>query len=101
MFVITEINRIDGVIVKVLASSVTDRAPIGSNKKTNMYCVTVKHTALRSKTVWLGFSIMWASDTRYLSLGYYFNALSISIYIYFYMAVVVERSRALDIRLDE
>jgi hypothetical protein len=79
------LNRIDGVMVSVLASSVVDRglAPRGRVKPKNMKLVFVasqlntQHKGERAKTGWLGIRIMRPSEATRLPADCCFSELAL------------------------
>ena len=78
------LNRIDGVMVSMLASIVVDRGfePRScqtKDYKIGIYCFSAKHVALRrrAKTGWFGISIMCPSGTTGLSADCCFSELAL------------------------
>ena len=74
-------NRIGGVVVSVLASSVVDRGfdPLSgqTNNKIGICCFSAKHAALRRKTSWFGIRIMCPSGAICLLADCCFSELAL------------------------
>jgi hypothetical protein len=68
------INRIGGVMVSVLASSVVDRGFESRSDLTRNYKIGTKE---KEQIGWLGIRIMWPSGAAYLSVDCWFSELAL------------------------